>query len=112
MKKVKVLFLITAVMVTLVIAGCGVVIDVPITPSTGPIRICTNSPSIYGNLYVDNSSWDIIDGANVVGTSCLGGTVTFGRTYFVEVVDYSFGTGSYCCSYITPQFSGQVFYLP
>jgi hypothetical protein len=41
-----------------------------------------------------------------------GGTVTFGRTYFVEVVDYSFGTGSYCCRYITPQFSGQVFYLP
>ena len=37
MKKVKVLFLITAVMVTLVIAGCGVVIDVPITPSTGPV---------------------------------------------------------------------------
>ena len=82
MKKVKVLFLITAVMVTLVIAGCGVVIDVPITPSTGPIRICTNSPSIYGNLYVDNSSWGIIDGANVVGTSCLGGNCHFWKNLF------------------------------
>jgi hypothetical protein len=62
MKKVKVLFLITAVMVTLIIAGCGVVVDVPITPSTGSIRICTNSPSIYGTLLVDNSSWGKIDG--------------------------------------------------
>lgn len=112
MKKVKVLFFITAILITLVIAGCGVVIDVPITPSTGTIRICTNSPSIYGTLFVDNSSWGVIDGANVIGTSCLGGTVTLGRTYFVEVVDYSFGTGSYCCRYITPSFSGQVFYLP
>lgn len=112
MKKVKVLFFIIAILITLVIAGCGVVIDVPITPSTGHIRICTNSPSIYGTLFVDNSSWGVIDGANVIGTSCLGGTVTLGRTYFVEVVDYSFGTGSYCCRYITPSFSGQVFYLP
>ncbi|NLJ49277.1 MAG: hypothetical protein GX428_06800 [Candidatus Atribacteria bacterium] len=73
MKKGKVLFLITAVMITLVIAGCGVVVDVPITPATatGTIRICTNSPSIYGSLYVDNSYWDEIDGAGVVGKNCL-----------------------------------------
>jgi len=112
MKKFRLFSLVTAVLVTLVIAGCGVVVDVPITPATGYIRICTNSSRIYGTLYVDNNSWGVIDGANVVGSSCLGGNVTFGRTYYVEVVDYSFGTGSYCCKYIKPTYSGQVFYLP
>ena len=112
MKRFKLYLLVTSILVAIVIAGCGVVVDVPVTPSTGYIRICTNRSWIYGTLYVGNNSWGVIDGANVIGSSCLGGDVVLGRTYSVEVYDDIFGTGSYCCRNITPTYSGQTFYLP
>lgn len=112
MKKFRLFSLVTAVLVTLVIAGCGVVVDVPITPATGYIRICANSPHIYGTLYVNGVSYGKIDGAGDIDPNCRSsvGPLYFGRSYFVEVIDYDFETGDYY-GYITPNYEGQTIYL-
>jgi len=112
MKSLTTILLVSAVLVTMVIAGCGIVIDVPVGTTTGYIRICSRSNSIYGTLYVEGVNYGKIDGASVIGSMCLGiGPITLGRTYFVDVVDYDFGTGDYS-TYITPRFDDQTIYLP
>ena len=113
MKKVKVLFLVITVLVTLVIAGCGVVVDVPITPATGTIRICSSSFNVYGTLYVDNANYGIIDGAGDIGSTCLPvGPLVLGRSYHVQIIDENYGSGYYVSRYITPSYDGQYFYIP
>lgn len=112
MKRLTLILLVTVALVTIVIAGCGITIDVPVGTSTY-IKICSNSGSIYGTLYVNGISYGKIDGANVIGPRCRSGIgpLILGNTYFVEVVDWDFDTGDHS-TYITPRFNDQTIYLP
>jgi hypothetical protein len=112
MKKRTLILLVVAAIAAMVVVGCGITIDVPVGTNTY-IKICSNSGGIYGTLYVNGISYGKIDGANIIGPRCRSGIgpLILGNTYYVEVIDWDYGTGDYS-TYITPRFSDQTINLP
>ncbi|MEI6157110.1 MAG: hypothetical protein WCP87_01940 [Atribacterota bacterium] len=111
-KTYLILFVLLLVAIPVIISGCGLTIDVPITPTShsGYIRICSGSSSVFGRVYVDGVSYGYIDGEGIMGSPCTSssvGPLTLNISHHIEIYDYSYG--SYSSNYFTPSYSGQTF---
>ena len=100
------------VLLAALLSGCSVTV----TPRHGDIKICTDDPSIYGDVYIDDEyTGYCIDGAEwwEYCPNCTTGwiTVTLNQRHKLEVWDPESRTATYD-ELFTPARDGEVIWIP